>query len=45
MWLETLTGGEPRGFARVAANKMPVTLVCVELKLEKCKVMITASSF
>ena len=44
MWLEAFAAGELRGFARVAANKMPVTLVCVELKLEKCKVMITASS-
>ena len=44
VWLETFAAGDLRGFARVAANKKPVTLVCVELKLEKCKVMITASS-
>ena len=44
VWLETFAAGGLRGFARVAANKMPVTLFCVELKLEKCKVMITASS-
>ena len=33
MWLETFAAGELRGFTRVAANKMPVTLVCEELKL------------
>ena len=35
MWLETFAAGELRGFARVAANKMPVALVWIETETIK----------